>query len=265
MYIFLAYSSPHLLAHDIPISDELIDILGFLAHEIVFDHIEQGKHAARRRITTMRRIEMRAKKATLRAAVAASTAKAKSKANTMNRKKANVNPENSLAKVGKQSDDDKTQKSSKPPMNLKKKKKTNKMKMKKKMSDAQATQEEELRKLAELRKEEQNRHPDGPFTAPAGSTFTHGMPVSLQHCSTDFDDNELDERGIEMEMEMGMPNDAPAVEHSKVDNTSTHASITSAYDVLLGDFEQGFYSSKRNGWDRVPPLSRKRRFVTLFR
>lgn len=240
---FVLEYSPYLSAHDIPISDDLIDILGFLAHEIVFDHIEQGKHAARRRITTMRRLEMRAKKEVLRAALAASSTKGKKKIG-QSKKSITSTGEAAVAKEGQ------------PVKGQAKKRAGLKKKKTKKKSDAQATQEEEQRKLAELRAEEQNRHPDGPFTAPAGSTFTHGMPVSM-HCTTDFDDGEMDER---------LDNaDDPAVEHSKVDNSTTHASIVSAYDVLLGDFEQGYHASKREGWDRVPPMNRKRRFVTLFR
>lgn len=109
----------------------------------------------------------------------------------------------------------------------------------------------EQERLEQLKIEEQNRHPDGPFSVPAGSNITHGMPVPI-HCPADIDGP------------LEMPDD-PVAEHSKVDNTTTHATIASGYDVLLGDFEDAFHTARRDGWNRVAPARRRRRFVDVFR
>lgn len=122
---------------------------------------------------------------------------------------------------------------------------------KKKEKEEEEDRKKEKERLEQLKAEEQNRHPDGPFSVPAGSNITHGMPVPI-HCPADIDGP------------LEIPDD-PAVEHSKTDNTTTHASITSGYDVLLGDFEEAFHASRREGWDRVSPVRRRRRFVDLFR
>lgn len=211
--------------HDIPITDELLDILGFLAHEIVFDHIEQGKEAARKRINAQRRFDLRARKAALRDSPHNKGTKEKG----------------SISRTGKKT-------AAKGTTNAKK---STRLGPKEKKAKEEEDKKKELERLEQLKIEEQNRHPDGPFSAPAGSSMTHGMPAPI-HCPADIDGP----------LEIA---DDPAVEHAKTDNTTTHASITSAYDVLLGDFEEAFHSTQRDGWDRIAPARRRRRFVDLFR
>ena len=205
--------------HDIPISDELLDILGFLAHEIVFDHIEQGKHAAGKRINLLKKADLRASKVTLRESPEKGGKSAKEKTiSTKQGKKTSSQKRIDLAKKRREEEEEK---------------------------------KKELERMKGMKIEEQNRHPDGPFSAPAGTNMTHGMPVPI-HCPADIDGP------------LELPDD-PAVEHSKVDSTTAYASIASGYDVLLGDFEEAFHSSRREGWDRVAPSRRRRKFVDLFR
>lgn len=210
---------PLLTLHDTPTSDELLDILGFLAHEIVFDHIEQGKHAARKRINLLKKTELRARKAALRESPEkiAKPSKGKNLSQANGRKSA-----------------------SQKRIDLERKKK-----------EEVEEKQKERERLERLKIEEQNRHPDGPFSAPAGSNITHGMPVPI-HCPADIDEP------------MELPDD-PVAEHSKVDGTTAYATIASGYDVLLGDFEEAFYSARREGWDRVAPARRRKKFANLFR
>ena len=211
--------------HDIPISDELLDILGFLAHELVYDHIEQGKHSARKRINQLKETELRASKLSTRetSEKGLQNKSAKEKINITNTKQ------------------------------IKKKKSTNQKRidLAKKKREEEEEKKKELERMESSKIEEQNRHPDGPFSTPAGTNITHGMPVPI-HCPADIDGP------------LELPDD-PAIEHSKVDGTTAYASIASGYDVLLGDFEEAYHSARREGWDRVAPSRRKRRFVNLFR
>ncbi|KAK9894145.1 hypothetical protein P389DRAFT_191138 [Cystobasidium minutum MCA 4210] len=223
---FRDFVTPLVTAHDIPINDELLDILGFLAHEIVFDHIEQGKVAARKRINAQRRLDLRARKAAAQGASQAVSEKEQGSRGKAGKKASNKG----TSAVGK---------------------KNTKMSQKEKKAKEEEDKKKELERLEQLKIEEQNRHPDGPFSAPAGSNMTHGMPVPI-HCPADIDGP------------LEIPDD-PAVEHSKVDNTTTHANIASAYDVLLGDFEEAFHASQREGTDRIAPQRQRRRFVDLFR
>lgn len=196
-----------------------MDILGFLAHEIVFDHIEQGKTAARKRINLLKKTELRARKSVLREIP-------------------EKGDKTSKGKVASQAHNKKT--SSQKRIDLERKKK-----------EEEEDKKKELERLEQLRIEEQNRHPDGPFSAPAGSNITHGMPVPI-HCPANIDEP------------LELPDD-PVTEHSKVDGTTAYATIASGYDVLLGDFEEAFHTVKRDGWERVAPAKRRTKFVRFFR
>lgn len=216
---FRDFVSPLLNLHDIPTSDELLDILGFLAHEIVFDHIEQGKHAARKRINLLKKTESRSRKVISRDIPEKSSKRLKGKVDVQ----AHVKKSSSQ----KRSD------------------------LEKKQREEAENRKKELALAEQSRLEEQNRRPDGPFSAPAGSNMTHGMPVPI-HCPADIDGP------------LELPDD-PAAEHSKVDGTPAYATIASGYDVLLGDFEEAFHAARRDGWDRVTAAKRRRNFIKMFR
>jgi hypothetical protein len=228
--------SPHLSAHDIPFTDELLDILGFLAHEIVFDLIEQGKDSARKRINLLRRDEIKARRAAIREAV---------------KKNKTANGSSLVKRPAKA-----TSGKSKKTKNVKSKDGQNRSAVQSKKEEEEEALKEAERML-QSKKEEAARVPDGPFTAPAGMNITHGLIIPA-HCPADAD------APSELPDDDSMPSNL-ATEHTKVDNTTTHATIASAYDVLLGDFEEGFHFARRDGWERVAPSRRRRKFMDLFR
>ena len=236
--------APLLAANDIPVTDELVDSLGFLANDIVVDLLERAKGEARRRIMALRQAEQivkereeAAKEAQRRAQAVAAEERARRKARLAKRRgmappPADVNPAGADAKA--EIIDNVSQAGASVP---------------------EETTVQEAERVARREIDRGNARPTGPFSAPAAAVqqayphATSGQPaankISAALACPATVESPLDVPYDSDNAAGGRADDGPALlpgasrgqEATKVESQTAMSDIVSGFDILLGDFE----------------------------
>lgn len=225
------------------ITDELVEMLGFLAHEICVELIEHSRETARRRVMLLKTQEAKLK--SQKAAQLERVARLQAK-----RKQQHISKD--LESEGVHKDPQNGTSRSRLP-------KKPKVAPSKTAGQVKAAEEEQARR----RREEENLHPRGPFSAARNHSLS--LPSSAQITGANPSGDETPDSAL-FGLISAPPNvGSAAADASKVDGPTAAADVTSFFDVLLGDFENALYDNARTGRLANPPKLPKTSVLNRFR
>jgi len=236
---FRDFISPTLATLEIAYNEDLVDVLGFLAFEILTELVLQAKEEGRRRVSAIRAEEARVRKVE-----EARTAAKKRKLAAKKEREAAAEAE---AEAEAETDAEATGSASKDGS-------------RKRRLTADSLQEKEAKEAERRRKQqEDNLIPTGPFSAPPmqqASLITNNMecPGTVEAPG---------KRQSSLMPDGSKP--SARTDAVKVDNTAPMADIASTFDLLLGDFELALHNNVRKG--NLSTMHRRRgtRLVDKFR